>query len=167
MSWCNRRKLLISLGAFAGLAACGFSPAYGPNGGARQLQGAIALAEPDSRTDYLLNQRLEERLGRVAAPVYALTTKVSISDDGLGTSSDGQTTRFNLTGKVVFELAQIGTETPVVSGDTSAFTGYSTTGSTVATLAAARDAETRLMIILADQIVDRLILSAQSLPDTQ
>jgi LPS-assembly lipoprotein len=44
------------------------------------------------------------------------------------------------------------------------FTAYSATGSTVAGLAAEEDAATRLMRILADQIVARLIAASASLP---
>jgi LPS-assembly lipoprotein len=52
----------------------------------------------------------------------------------------------------------------VRQGRVSDFTGFSATGSTVATLAAERDATARLMVILADQIVDRLVISASGLP---
>jgi LPS-assembly lipoprotein len=45
----------------------------------------------------------------------------------------------------------------VTSGSVDNFTGYSATGTTVATLAAERDAQERLMTILADQIVTRLL----------
>ena len=43
------------------------------------------------------------------------------------------------------------------SGVVNSFTGYSATASTVVTLAAQRDAEERLMVILADQVVARLL----------
>jgi LPS-assembly lipoprotein len=44
----------------------------------------------------------------------------------------------------------------VISGSVDNFTSYSATGTTVATLAAERDAQERLMIQLADQIFVRL-----------
>ena len=50
--------------------------------------------------------------------------------------------------------------TTVTSGTVDSFTGYSATGSTVATRAARADAEERLTTILADQIVTRLIAAA-------
>lgn len=163
MLWCNRRHLLW-LGAAGALAACGFVPAYGPGGGAARLQGRVALAQPVTRTDYLLNRRLEERLGRASSPAYALRATVTLNSDGLGTTPDGNTTRVQLIGEVSYDLRSMPDDTLVSQGDTRAFTGYSTTGSTVATLAAARDAEIRLMTILADQIVDRLVLDSASLP---
>ena len=48
----------------------------------------------------------------------------------------------------------------VTQGNVGGFTGYSATGSTVATTAARTDAQDRLMVILADQIVTRLIAAA-------
>lgn len=160
---CSRRSL-IGLVLIGGLAACGFAPAYGPNSGGSQLQGRVALTTPETRTDYLLNRRLEERLGRGSAPLYALTTDLTLESDGLGTTPEGSTTRVQLIGQVRYALTAAGSDTVVAQGDTRAFTGYSTTGSTVATLAAARDAEARLMAILADQIVDRLVLDLATKP---
>ena len=53
--------------------------------------------------------------------------------------------------------------TTITSGSVSGFTGYSTTGTTVATEAAEADAEERLAVLLADQIMARLMaaLAAQ------
>ena len=45
----------------------------------------------------------------------------------------------------------------VASGNVQNFTGYSATGSTVETLAGERDAQRRLMTILADQITIELL----------
>ncbi|HCQ58330.1 MAG TPA: hypothetical protein DIU10_10575, partial [Sulfitobacter sp.] len=44
----------------------------------------------------------------------------------------------------------------VTSGKVESFTGYSATGTTVATRAAELDAQERLMVILADLVVSRL-----------
>ena len=53
----------------------------------------------------------------------------------------------------------------LLSGNVDSFTGYSATGTTVATRAAERDAYERLMTILADQIVTRLEAGAGALPE--
>ncbi len=167
MSSCNRRQFL-RLGAaglgLPALAACGFTPAYGPGGPGRALQGQVQIADPETPQGYRLLQRLEDRLGAggPAAP-YALELSLSQSRRGLGETSDGRTTRYNLVGELDYRLRR-GPQGPVVaSGSTRSFTGYSATGSTVATLAAQRDAEERLMIILADQLVDRLLLDLAAL----
>ena len=59
-------------------------------------------------------------------------------------------------GKVDFALRNLSSGQIEVSGNVENFTGYSATGSTVATLAAERDAQKRLMVMLADQLVTRL-----------
>ena len=52
----------------------------------------------------------------------------------------------------------------LLTGTVENFSGFSTSDSTVATRAARQDAEERLSIMLADQIVTRLIASAPGLP---
>jgi LPS-assembly lipoprotein len=57
---------------------------------------------------------------------------------------------------VDFALRDLTTGQIVTSGTVENFTGYSATGTTVATLASAQDAQERLMRILAEQIIARL-----------
>jgi LPS-assembly lipoprotein len=52
----------------------------------------------------------------------------------------------------------------VASGRVQSFTAYAATGSTVAGLAAEEDAGLRLMRLLADQVVARLIAEGARLP---
>ena len=59
-------------------------------------------------------------------------------------------------GKVDFILRDLTAGQIESSGTVENFTGYSATGTTVATLAAEHDAQTRLMTMLADQIVTQL-----------
>lgn len=164
--WWSRIRVLsraLLAGALA-LAGCGFAPAYGPAGQANALSGRIALYEPQNRDNFLLVQRLEDRLGRSAAASMALDVALSIGTEGLGVSSQGNITRFRLLGSAAYVLRDGETQAELTSGAVTAFTGYSTTGTTVAALAAESDARERLMTILADQIIDRLILAAPGLP---
>lgn len=163
MWWSDRRAVLIAAGALA-LAGCGFTPVYAPGGGAGRLQGQIALPAAETRDEFELRARLEERLGAAAAGRYALAVDPSVRAEGLGTTRDGRTTRFQLVGRADYTLSDAATGDELASGRVDGFTGYSTTGSTVATDAARRDAETRLMVLLADGIVDRLLLAAAELP---
>ncbi|SDH43715.1 LPS assembly lipoprotein LptE [Alloyangia pacifica] len=161
----DRRTLLAACGALA-LAGCGFTPAYGPQGGGQKLLGQIAFADPDTPDAYLYTRRIEERLGRAApgAP-YRLDTTLSTAISGHGSLADGNTTRIRVIGTATFTLRDTATGNALTSGGTSSFTGYSTTGSTVSTQAAERDAEERLMIMLADRVIDRLLLVAADLPE--
>jgi LPS-assembly lipoprotein len=163
MSSFDRRIFLLSSLA---LGACGFTPAYGPGGGAQRLQNAIALTDPVGRDGYLLNQRLEERLGRGGDTArYRMNVTPQVTQIGMGSTSQGLTTRFQLTGKAKYMLTDPATGSVLLEGQVASFTGYSATGTTVATLAAERDARRRLMVILADQVVDKLLMAASGLPE--
>ena len=162
--WLHRRQTLFALSALVGGAACGFTPAYGPQGGASALQDNMRVAAPERRDGFLISQRLEDRFGRNDSGRYVLTVTPTIQRQGLATSVEGTTNRFQLTGRADFALRDTVTDTVVRQGRVIDFTGFSATGSTVATLATERDAAARLMVILADQIVDRLVISASGLP---
>lgn len=157
----NRRSLLVSLLA---LGACGFTPAYGPNGGAARLLASVRLADPDDRNGYLLNQRLEERLGRAQVERFALSAVPVVNEFSMGTTSDGRTTRFQLRGSAKYKLVDSASAEILAEGTVESFTGYSATGTTVATLAAERDAKRRLMVILADLLIEQLMFVVADLP---
>lgn len=165
MWWCDpavlpRRALI--LGAPA-LAACGFTPAYAPGAPAAALRGRIALAAPSDKAGFDLTGRLEERLGTAEAPLFRLDYKITTKQAGLAITPDGAVTRFNLTGSVTWSLVELSTGTTRLAGQADAFTSYSATGSTIAGLAAQEDAAVRLMVILADQIVTRIIAASPKL----
>lgn len=162
--WLHRRQTLIALSALLAGSACGFTPAYGPQGSASVLQDNLRVTAPNRRDGFLMSQRLEDRFGRNDAGRYVLNVTPEIQRQGLATSVEGTTNRFRLTGFANYALRDTQTDTVVRRGRVNNFTGFSATGSTVATLAAERDAAARLMVILADQVVDRLVLSAKGLP---
>lgn len=164
--WLSDRRMFLaaalSLGAVAG---CGFSPAYAPGGAANRLQGNIEVDAPGDRDGYLLVQRLEERLGRGAAPRFGLSLGLDVKRERMAIDATNITTRLNVIGKASYALRDLNDDGKVLlSGSVDSFTGYSATGSTAATQAARRDARERLMTILADQIVTRLIAQADTLP---
>ncbi len=153
--WCSR-------GAFLGmllLAGCGFAPAYAPLGTAARLQDAVRADDPGDKLGFDLVGRIEERLGRAEAARYALGYRIATRSIGTGITPENDITRYQVAGSVAWTLTDIATGAEVASGSVANFTAYSATGSTVATLAAQRDAETRLMRILADGIVTRLVAS--------
>lgn len=164
MSSCSRRIVLAGL-ASAGLSACGFTPAYGPAGGAGRLQGQVGVNAPATRAGFLILQRLEERLGRGDGGPLVLNVRVETDESFVGVTEGDETTRVQLFGTADWTLQRAGDGpgTRVATGKSQNFTGYSTTGSTVATQAAARDALERLMTILADQIVEELLIDADTI----
>lgn len=155
MSLLDRRTFVLA--ALAPLAACGFTPAYGPGGAASALQNRVQVDSENSRDNFLLVRELEERLGRASAPAYGLSVQIATEQQGLAINDEGDTRRFNLLGRVDYALRDLASGNIVTSGKVENFTGYSATGTTVATLAAETDAQERLMTILADQITTRLI----------
>ncbi len=138
------------------LSACGFQSVYGAGGNGGILQDRVLVEEQNTREGFLLVRQIEERIGRGADPAYRLGLGLEILEEGLGVDEDDNTLRFNLIGTADFELRDE-TGALVTSGQVSSFTGYSATGTFVATLAAEQDARERLMTILADQIIARLL----------
>jgi len=158
----NRRRFGVILAA-AALAGCGFTPVYGPDGTGAALLGQLSLDPPQDRNDYLLQRRIEERLGQATAGAWRLSTQIKTDDIGLGFTTDGDITRYNINGTTDYTLRRTGSSEIFQQGKIQHFTSYSATGTTVATLAAKRDAEVRLMTILADQIIDQLLIISEDL----
>ena len=157
MSLFNRRTILLLP---LGMAACGFAPAYGPGGPANGINGTIRAADPADKNAFDLVARLDQRLGRPNADRYDLTYTITTRPVGVGITPDNAITRYNLEGAVDWQLTDRGTNARLTGGKVESFTSYSATGSTVAGLAAQEDAAARLMRILADQIVTRLIATS-------
>ena len=145
MSSSDRRAFLTLLAASA-VAACGFEPAYGPGGPASGLLGRVTVDAPDDRDAFDLVARLEDRLGRTRTPEFRLSYRIA--------------TKAELLGTVAFTLHDTATDATLTSGEVSSFTAYSAFGTSVATAASEGDAHRRLMRILADQIVTRLIATS-------
>lgn len=145
------------------LAGCGFTPAYGPDGAATPLTGAVRAADPTDKNGFDLVGRLEERLGRPAVARYGLTYTINTRSIAVGITPDGTITRYNLSGAVDWTLKDAA-GARLAGGTVDSFTSWSATGSTVAGAAAEDDAGTRLMRLLADQIVARLLAVAADLP---
>lgn len=157
MSLSDRRTFLLAALALAG---CGFRPAYAPGGPAERLWGAVRAEDPSDRQGYDLVGRLEERLGQPGAPRFDLSYRISTDIDSVGITGANSITRYNLNGRVAFSLKDRTTGQVVTSGRASSFTSWSATGSTVATLSAEEDASSRLMRILADEIVTHLLATS-------
>ena len=158
----DRRTLLAGLAAAGFVAGCGFTPVYAPGGPGTRLQGQILADAPDKPVEFVFVSRLEDRLGRNDAAPYRLAYHIETSTQGLAITSDQETLRYHLSGRVSFSVKESGTDTILTRGVVENFTSYSAIGTTVATRASQKDAAERLMIILADQVVTRLHASAES-----
>lgn len=165
MSW-SRRALIAALL----VGACGFTPVYGPGGPGQALRGQIAVAPPTDEGAYVLVRQLEDRLGLPTAPLYDLTADIQTDREGLGVTPDQETTRLQIVGIARYRLTDRATGDILSEGQERNFTSYSApvfaqnratvAGNTVSIRAAREAARDRLMVILADQIVARLLATA-------
>ncbi len=155
MSSFDRRTLLLMPLA---LAACGFEPVYAPGGSGSALDGKVEVSAPNTVESFLLVQNLERKLGRSATSgnEYKLDVVVSTVTRRASITTANETNRYTIDGNARYELKSDATGQVLASGRVTDFVGYSAAGSTVSTLADERDATERLMVILADQIVNRL-----------
>ncbi|WPY93536.1 LPS assembly lipoprotein LptE [Limimaricola variabilis] len=149
----SRRAWL--LGALA-LGGCGFTPAYGP-GGAAPLRGTMAVETPATFPGYLLRARLLDRLGPAERPRYLLDIDVTEETEQAAISADGAVLRYRLLGAALYALRPVAGGDALAEGTVEDIASYSTTLGTVASEAAERDARERLAVLLADQIVTRLL----------
>lgn len=162
--WWSRTLAILTL------TGCGFTPLYGPGGVARGMRGEIAVAPPRDPAGYVLVQRLEDRIGRGASPLYALDAEITLDDEGLGVTPEQEITRIQIEGILDYTLTDIATGIVVDRGAVSSFTGYSApvfsvarnsiAGNSVTVRAARQDAVERLVTILADQLTARLLATA-------
>jgi LPS-assembly lipoprotein len=153
MSWSD----VLRLGVVCLVAGCGFAPVYAPGGPGAALRDAVTVEAGETVFDYRLRVALEERLGTGSA--YRLSFTTQVEELQAAVTQEGKITRFNVTGTADWVLRDAaGAE--VARGQARGFTSYLTTASTVATEAAARDASERLAVVLADQIVTRLVTGA-------
>jgi LPS-assembly lipoprotein len=119
----------------------------------------ISVADPDDRNAFDLVAQLEARLGRARTAPYRLSYRIDTGVSPLAITPENAITRYNITGSVSFKVATpAGVE--LTSGRVQGFAAYSATGTPVSTAAARTDAYRRLMTMLADQIVTRLVASS-------
>lgn len=159
MSSCDRRSFL-ALAGLLPLAACGFTPVYGPNGGGGQLWESVAYAEPGNSLGFGFVSRLEDRLGRSSSPSYRLDYSIGAGESSLALDGAVEVSRSSLHGSVTFSLVDLSTGQVVQTGDARTFIGFNVSGSPVTTAAARRSAQDRLVVALADQVVAQLLSEA-------
>lgn len=163
MSSSDRRRFLslaLGLPGLALLSACGFAPAYGPSGPATGLLNKVRADEPQDKNGFDLVGRLEERLGRPSAAAYRLSYRITTKSQGVAITVENAITRYNIDGTATYALHDATTDAVLTEGKVTTFVSYSASGSTVSTQSARDDAYLRLMRLLADQIVTRLIATS-------
>ncbi len=160
----TRRAALLGLGATS-LAACNFTPVYGTGSAASKLQNRVRIKEPTSSETFLITRHLESKIGRGDPAPMFLSVRVTHSASSLGKTATGSSTRRQRRGRLRYTLSNVETGEAITNGSIQRLVGYSTRGNTAASLANERDSIERLMIFLADELLDRLLLlDADELP---
>ena len=149
-----RGGLTLTALALAGalVAGCGFTPLYAEPGVSPAL-AAIAVETPDTRTGFLLREKLEDAFGRAPGTpsAYRLTTRVSERRYPLGRRSDDTATRYELVLTVSWQLHDAGGG--LLRRDTTrATTTYAASEQPYAGVVAQQDGEERAAAQAADLI---------------
>jgi len=153
------------------VAGCGYTPAYGPTGQAEVLRQQVTVDPPNNENEFNLVTQLELRLNRSQSATYQLSYRIALGSDSVAINLGRDVSRYNIRGKVSFDLRDLATNKVVHQSSIDGFTSYSagvidatakppSTAATISTVAAERDAYARLMVILADQMVTRLIATS-------
>ncbi|MDE0591072.1 LPS assembly lipoprotein LptE [Halocynthiibacter sp. C4] len=155
------RRYLLGLPVVGLLAACGFTPVYGPEGNAEALRGTIEVKAPSNTNSYNFVKHFEERMGVGAGARYSLNYSISTKTDGVAITQSQETTRYNVIGEATYTLTEIGTGKKLASGKVQSFTSYGSTDFVISTRTSRDDAYRRLMVILADDIIDQLLANPE------
>jgi LPS-assembly lipoprotein len=155
------RRAIVSLVFLAGVSACGFTPVYKEGTAASELRGQIEIDLVKGRNGFELRQQLENRLGSAdASAPYVLTFTLTTSTDSLAVTADEGTTRTSLTGSAAFTVRSKDTQTIVYQDRVGNITSFGSTSETYPSTVAERDANVRLAKALADQIANRIAITA-------
>ncbi|MGV6839840.1 MAG: LPS assembly lipoprotein LptE [Planktomarina sp.] len=149
--WLFRTPFFV-LGLLA-LASCGLSPVYSNGNGA----GVYNVQAPTTRLEFELVKALDDHIGHSGTAPLALTYQLSTQNVSTVVSSAQELNRFRVKGSLAYQIKDTN-GVMQTNGTVSAFTAYSATGSTLATDRSQRDAENRLMVILADKLIQNITL---------
>lgn len=154
---------VLSAGLLAlSVSACGFTPMYGAQGVASELEDVRVLTGQE-RADFYLQEALYDRLGsRNAEGPLELRTETEVNSIGLGVGADAIASRFAVEVRVDYALYEPGASDPVVQGSVTGQASYNVPRDIYATVAAERDAEERAAGMAADRIINQLARALQN-----
>ncbi|MBZ8118357.1 hypothetical protein KUD11_06815 [Roseovarius sp. LXJ103] len=141
-----------------GLASCGFEPVYGENSATPGALSQASLRDPTTQPEFLFLKAFEERLPPPQNPQYRVDYQLSVSYQGLDVID---ASRVQVVGRVVADFVNLETDTVAFVSAVDAFASYTSGGSFPET--ERRDAESRLMRILADRLITRLMAQTMTL----
>ena len=143
------------------LAGCDLVPVNGANTKFQLLRNTVLVQAPTNRVEFELVRNLEVQLGQAVSKLYDLQYKLSVDEDIVVVSAKQEINRFSLVGLLEYSLVDSG-GVVLLTETAKSFTSYSATGTTVATQRSKRDAYDRLMVILAKQVSNSLLILDRS-----
>jgi LPS-assembly lipoprotein len=148
------------------LPACSLQPLYGggANGAAAQMLGAVDVSAIPGKAGWLVRDALYAKLGAVkgGTPRYRLDVELDDQIDGFGVRRDDAITRERRTLRARYKLVDMINNSVVLDTTAGSDVGIDVVSSEYATVAAENSALERLAQIIADQIVTRIAVQAQS-----
>lgn len=153
------------------LAACSLTPVYqgGRQGAVAQRLAGVVVDPIPGRSGWLVRNAITDRLSPMtgpgdAAPRYRLDVALDDTVEGLGVRANDIVTRERRTLRARYRLFDIGAardEAPLIDRTVSASAGIDVASSEYATIAAENSALERLSVLVADDIIAQLALSAK------
>ena len=153
----SRRKFLV--GSFC-LTGCGYAPVRGTGSKAKKLYSSVFVQAPKDRVEFELVKNLEKQFGKTTSRQYSFNYKLRIKEEKAVVSASQTLERYSLVGSLKYSLINKDGEV-VLTNTAKSFTAYSATGTALATERAKRDAQDRLMVILAEQVLNRIFILSQ------
>lgn len=156
-------RCLLWVGLCCSLAACGFQPLYGSKGKNRIVSdfSEVQVAPAKDRIGQLFTNELRYLLNPLrepARPKYRLTSEITESTSSLAVKKTALATRANLQASVRYSLVRTETGAIVTSGSNRITVSYNIYSAGYSNLAAEKDARSRAVKVLAQDL--RLQLAA-------
>jgi LPS-assembly lipoprotein len=110
--------------------------------------------------EFELVRNLEKQFRKNSSSKYELNYTLTIEEEKVVVSASQTLERYNLFGSLKYSLIDRDGSL-VLTNMAKSFAGYSATGTPLATERAKRDAQDRLMAILAEQVLTRISILSQ------
>ena len=152
------------------LTACGLKPLYsgGSQGAVSGLLSAVSVDAIEGKSGWLMRNALNDRLGAAGttAARYRLAIKLDDQIEGFGVRANDTITRERRTLRARYQLIDLATGKTVLDATAGSDAGIDVVSSEYATIAGENTALENLTQEVAEQIVTRLSLFAQTNPQS-
>jgi LPS-assembly lipoprotein len=138
------------------ISSCGFSP-LNSDINPRTLLEVVSVQEPNTQSEFIFYSRLTDRFGEFGDR-YVLNYSISTSSEDSALNFDGTPHRIKIVGSVSYSLKDIKNGAVLISEKEEMHLSFSNSGSTAAVLNAERTTNEQLVVLLADKVIDRLVL---------